>query len=326
VGQRQCPYDLLWPVARRRLAQVQAKVEEVNMKLVAKQQLPLGLATTGSLLQLQSYARQLVPTLGHAAGTGEEDEENEMGGCRGAVEVLTRNPRKVSYDIAKDGTKVAVLTFVKPAYRLGETILGVLDFNEPVGCVKVVKFSATLEAHESMPSSLTEEPRQLRRVHAEYHAALVPDTMRTSFSLDIPSDATPAFRISMSKEEEEYLGGLEWKVRMSFLVAVGKRELRHLTKNGTSSGGWGTSWSASASLAPFGRTSEPVPSAGTAGSGWGSVFTSPFLGSGAAGKVVDDEDGGRWERVELQTVECEVGVTVWPGATMFRAVESHFEA
>lgn len=35
----------------------------------------------------------------------------------------------MSYDIEKDGVKVAVLTFVKSAYRLGETILGVVDIN-----------------------------------------------------------------------------------------------------------------------------------------------------------------------------------------------------
>lgn len=34
---------------------------------------------------------------------------------------------------------MAVLTFVKPAYRLGETILGVLDFNGPLGGVRVLK-------------------------------------------------------------------------------------------------------------------------------------------------------------------------------------------
>lgn len=174
-----------------------------------------------------------------------------------------------------------------------------------------------------MPPSLSYEHRQLRRVHAEHHATLVVDTMRTTFSLDIPSDATPAFRISMPakrEEEEEEEGGLEWKVRMSFLVAVGKGEMRHLEKKG-SPGGWGTSWRASESLAPFGRCDTAPTSKRESSSSWGSVFG---LGGGAG--VVEDEDGARWERVELETVECEVGVPVWPGATMFRAAESHFEA
>ena len=45
-------------------------------------------------------------------------------GCRKAVEVLTRVPKKVSYNVNKDGVKVAVLTFMKSAWRLGETVLG----------------------------------------------------------------------------------------------------------------------------------------------------------------------------------------------------------
>ena len=37
----------------------------------------------------------------------------------------------VSYDVNKDGVRVAVLTFPKSAYRLGETVLGVVEINEP---------------------------------------------------------------------------------------------------------------------------------------------------------------------------------------------------
>ena len=54
-------------------------------------------------------------------------------------------------------------------------------------------------------------------------------------------------------------------------------------------------------------------------------FGSSLLGTGATWRM-EDEDGVRWETVGLETVECEIGVTVWPGATMFRAIESQFEA
>jgi hypothetical protein len=36
----------------------------------------------------------------------------------------------VSYDVNKDGVKVAVLTFTKSVHRLGETILGIVELNE----------------------------------------------------------------------------------------------------------------------------------------------------------------------------------------------------
>lgn len=81
-------------------------------------------------------------------GVEVEEEEGGLTGCREAVEILTRNPKKgvlvpfssvknlfyirsvVSYDVNKDGVKVAVLTFTKSAYRLGETVVGVVELND----------------------------------------------------------------------------------------------------------------------------------------------------------------------------------------------------
>lgn len=47
----------------------------------------------------------------------------------------------VSYDVNKDGVKVAVLTFTKSAYRLGETVLGVVELNERPGRSRVLSVS-----------------------------------------------------------------------------------------------------------------------------------------------------------------------------------------
>lgn len=48
----------------------------------------------------------------------------------------------VSYDVNKDGVKVAVLTFAKSAYRLGETVLGVVEFNDRKGRARVLQVRA----------------------------------------------------------------------------------------------------------------------------------------------------------------------------------------
>ena len=45
----------------------------------------------------------------------------------------------VSYDVNKDGVKVAVLTFPKSAYRLGETVTGVVEINQRTSRARVVK-------------------------------------------------------------------------------------------------------------------------------------------------------------------------------------------
>ena len=90
-----------------------------------------------------------------------DQSSGELTGCREAVEILTRNMRKglyalrtffqlncpdttlfiVSYDVTKDGVIVAVLTFTKSAYRLGETITGVVEFNERASRARVLKVS-----------------------------------------------------------------------------------------------------------------------------------------------------------------------------------------
>ena len=49
--------------------------------------------------------------------------------------------KKVSYDVTKDGVKVAVLTFSKTAYRLGETVFGVVEVNERTSRSRVLKVS-----------------------------------------------------------------------------------------------------------------------------------------------------------------------------------------
>ena len=48
----------------------------------------------------------------------------------------------VSYDVNKAGVKVAVLTFTKSAYRLGETVLGVVELNERRGRSRVLSVRA----------------------------------------------------------------------------------------------------------------------------------------------------------------------------------------
>lgn len=58
--------------------------------------------------------------------------------------VLVLSRLAASYDITKDGVTVAVLTFPKSAFRLGETVNGVVEVNwrEGRGRVLQVRFSS----------------------------------------------------------------------------------------------------------------------------------------------------------------------------------------
>lgn len=45
----------------------------------------------------------------------------------------------VSYDISKDGVKIATVTFVKTAFRLGESVMGVVEMNSQSSRARVLK-------------------------------------------------------------------------------------------------------------------------------------------------------------------------------------------
>ena len=190
--------------------------------------------------------------------------------------------------------------------------------------------------------------RQLRRTHAEHHSSLVSSTLRTIFALDIPPDASPAFQIDV-QGEPGYLeppipvgpGGLEWKVRLCLLVAVGSDQsrkniksvqLRTLVPDGPS-GEWGISWRGAPSIAPLEQINDAtIVGAPNGLRSWASYLTSPFTGAGTEryhdGDGLDEEDEREaeeeWSTVRVETVECEVPIKVWPGNTAFKASDVVF--
>ncbi|TFK47962.1 Rgp1-domain-containing protein, partial [Heliocybe sulcata] len=362
-----CPYDLLWPVAARKNAMSlpQAKVTEDNDQWTSGSRKS---RVQGSLEGMREYALRLLASYPdllspeqdrhlafgalspfHENPEREREPEGSLTGCREAVEILTRNQKKVSYDVNKDGVQVAVLTFTKSAYRLGETVLGVVELNHPGSRGRVLKLSAMLEAHETLPAAigLIGNARQLRRVHAEHHSSFIPSMLRTTFALDIPPDASPAFQVGL----EDGSGGLEWKVRLCLLVAVASPgqgvKLKQLVRDGPR-GEWAASWRASSSIAPMERLDPRSPNqnqttttpGGTLTS-WASYFAS-FVGAAGEGTdyhdgdedaeedaaSVDEKDGvpdDRWQELKVETVECEVPIKVWPGNTAFKAMEVVFD-
>lgn len=261
-------------------------------------------------------------------GQEEVDDSALSLGCREAVEILTRNPKKLSYDVNKDGVKVAVLTFTKSAYRLGEPVLGVVELNERSGRARVLKLSAFLEAHESLPGCIypTSNQRHMRRVHAEQHSSFTTSTLRSTFSLDIPPDASPAFQVDVKGQGQGSLkqtvaGGLEWKVRLCLLVSVctpaarmtgagdGIVRMKSLVRDGPR-GEWGTAWKAPTTIAPqewpdpktfLNGSEDTLPASPSTAKSWMSFFTSGFLSTESGyhdGDDIDEDD---------ETVQSEIG-------------------
>ena len=91
-----------------------------------------------------------------------------------------------SFDIAKNGEVVAVLTLVKTAYRLGETVLGVVSFNEPRSHRRVLKVSVLISpnADVSSPHISKQQKSFLKHsdlpVHNQTSTGLMPSTLHRS--------------------------------------------------------------------------------------------------------------------------------------------------
>ncbi|KAI5122696.1 hypothetical protein M0805_009749 [Coniferiporia weirii] len=346
----QRPYDLLSPVLHSPSKEQIAKVSEVaggsgpgKKDSLARSsstspQSPTSVSGLDPAAELRAYATRLLASLPDPSKDGvqplaatslmEERElrahEGDLTGCHEAVEILTRNMRKVSYDVNKEGVKVAVLTFTKSAYRLGETVVGVAEINERTGRACVLKLSALLESHETLPSSLTPPsapPKKSRKLHAEYHSALTASTLRTTFTLDIPPDAAPAFQCACASPfvpaspartgSPDAPGGLVWTVRLCLLVGltspharVGTSGLRvkHLVRDGAV-GEWGTAWRATRGIAPLQnidvraarRAQQQLKETGAGPRrGWASYLLSGLLEPGEReyhdGDEDDDED------------------------------------
>ncbi|KAJ7470483.1 Rgp1-domain-containing protein, partial [Mycena latifolia] len=377
VGRPARPYDLLWPVARRIatpastptgappvLPQDAAKPTVEEHRGSPAPAHPAKAQQAGSVAELERYAAQLLAATASptAAGFpwGEEGAgSGGLSGCREAVEVLTRNLKKVSYDITKDGVTVAVLTFPKSAFRLGETVNGVVEVNWREGRGRVLQLTALLEAHESLPPALATPPstsateRYLRRVHAEHHARFVLGTRRLGFALDIPSDGSPAFGVVAA---DGSTGGLEWRVRLCLLVGVASAEsdagtegvrakgLVRDAEDADGRGAWGSAWRAPARLGVLERRPPPPPPVPTSpppddkpASGWGAFLGVSFLGGREyhdGDDLYEDDDGAldaaaaaeeAYGEVKAEMVECVVPVRVWAGNTAFRAGDVVFD-
>ena len=265
-------------------------------------------------------------------------EAAEEGSCGEAVEVLSRHSAKgqqhdlcwrskadgtASFDIAKDGEPVAELTLIKTTYRLGETVLAILTFNDLASTRRVLKLSAYLESHEIIPENLLPlsantsghiKHPPLARLHADYRSSYVLGTTRMAVSLDIPSDATPAFSLAAGPGGKK--GGVEWRVRLAFLVAVpaSRRNRKSIDgRRGPRKSVDGHAGPTSVHLLP-----DSGPHATRDDKDNSFYAASPGLAPLVPVPHSKDQSGQiMWEELKTELVECEIPIRVLAGNTAF---------
>lgn len=134
------------------------------------------------------------------------------------------------FEIMRDGVFVATVVLGRPAFRLGESISVVIDFQN--SAVKCLSLTAILESSEIIDPAVALRSqasiyRATRRVYAsQFEFSLF--ERRAEFSPMAPSNATSSFRTSSLS--------LAWMLRFEFLISQNQVEgtsalLRELIKN-----------------------------------------------------------------------------------------------
>jgi hypothetical protein len=121
--------------------------------------------------------------------------------CSQVVSRITHRSRKAMYDICKNNQRVAKLHLIKTAHRLGEPVIGVLDFTE--AALSTYKISIFLESSESVENSIATRTSQhiarvSRKTHSDFHSFCL-DSKILSFSLPIPATTSPEFQTTGGK-------------------------------------------------------------------------------------------------------------------------------
>jgi RAB6A-GEF complex partner protein 2 len=136
------------------------------------------------------------------------------------------------FEIARNGRRVASVTLSRPAYKLGETITAVINFNNAeIPCYHI---HSSLETSESVdPTLALRSPasihRATRRIHSHHFESTI-FSKRVTLTPTIPATASPEFSTSGIS--------VAWHLRIEFITPVldmgeqfKNEELLELTSN-----------------------------------------------------------------------------------------------
>lgn len=123
------------------------------------------------------------------------------------------------FTIARSGQHVGVLTIMRPAYRLGETIHIKIDFTLPIVESQPQQAFLThiyLETLENIdPSLALRSAASIQRVTRKIHASASQTVFfarQTGVALEIPALATPSFETTGIQ--------LNWRIRVEFVTSI----------------------------------------------------------------------------------------------------------
>lgn len=148
-----------------------------------------------------------------------------------ALQILaTVTARKAphSYNITNGRGKVAKCIMFKQAYKLGEDIIGILDFSDCT--VNCVQFSVTLQSEEQIAEECRKKASQGSAITSYVrHQDTCVHTLKSHFSVPVPLTATPGFMTDIVCQR--------WRLHFEFVTAIepltGPERPRHPDESAT---------------------------------------------------------------------------------------------
>jgi hypothetical protein len=114
------------------------------------------------------------------------------------------------YNITSSFGKVAKLTLLKLDYKIGDEIIGMLDFND---CsIPCAEYMVTLVSEEIISEECKKKQNQSNHTESYgYSKEFVLFIKYTSFTLQVPVLATPAFNTDIL--------ALQWRLNFDFMIS-----------------------------------------------------------------------------------------------------------
>lgn len=166
----------------------------------------------GALLSPTSPMTPMTPSLSRTQSGASDDPEPRPTNTKEVIDfAILRSNQQISdsetaqstnrFNISRSGQPVAVITLLRPAYRLGEAVIGNIDFTTPaaMSVQQASTYSVLLElesAERVDPSLALRSSNSIHRVTRKIHASGRESSLfarSISFNLGIPAHATPTF-------------------------------------------------------------------------------------------------------------------------------------
>ena len=139
-----------------------------------------------------------------------QEKESYFESALQILQVVTSQRNQKFYNVTNSRGHVVKLCLFKQAYKLGEDVVGSLDFSE--SSVPCIQYAVSLQSWEELtPECRKEKQKPCVTQNSKFHEMVI-GFNQTNFILPIPLNCTPSFHTDLIN--------LKWKLHFEFVTAT----------------------------------------------------------------------------------------------------------